>query len=576
VSIVRGKHNFKMGFELRRDVYNAQGNTVPRGRFYYNGLLTIAPGGRAQAGNLFADYMLGLNQRSERALGLAAADLRALSYYTYFEDTWKITPKLTLNFGLRYEVTPSWTEPDNRIMNIQMFGWAPGSRTPIMTRPGDGDFNKGLEFRFADVIPTQTGDDKLGRATIRTDRNDFAPRIGVAWSPDSRWTVRAGAGLFYTQDQGNPRFDIARNLAGRGDFTSSDQRPNSFLDDPWRAERQGFSCTGWAGNCVGQPFVLGNVNNRRTPYVAQWLVNIQRQLGASTVLEMGYMGNVGRRLERLRSTNEPYLRTGLNDTSSVQSRRPFPIYGIIQQVDNVVNANYHAFNLKATRRFARGLNVLAGYTWSKAIDDASGIRSSSGEQSIAVYDWDLRRERGLSQFHTGHRFVSSILYEVPFFASAPGFAKSIFAGWQLSGIVTFSTGNPVRVATIGDTNAIGGEGNYPNATGISPTEGAGTAQRFWNIAAFENTSPELRYLFGNIGRNVLTGPGYAQLDGSLLKNIKLPFEGHSLQFRWEMFNATNHANWNVPASDVRNPATFGLITTARTMREMQVGLKYLF
>jgi hypothetical protein len=576
LSIVKGKHNLRMGFELRRDIYNAQGNTVPRGRFYYNGLLTIAPGGRAQAGNLFADYMLGLNQRSERALGLAAADLRAISYYGYVEDTWKLTPKLTLNLGLRYEWTPSWTEPNDRIMNIQMFGWAPGSRTPIMTRPGDGNFYDGVEFRFADVIPIQTGDDKLGRATIRTDKNDFAPRIGIAWAPTAKWTLRAGAGIFFTQDQGNPRFDIARNLAGRGDFTSSDQRPNSFLDDPWREERQGFTCTGWTGNCVGQPFVLGNVNNRRTPYVGQWLLNIQRQVGNHTALEVGYLGNVGRRLERLRSTNEPYLRTGLTDTSSVQSRRPFPVYGIIQQVDNVVNANYHAASLKVTRRLSSGLTLLAGYTWAKAIDDSSGIRSSSGEQSIAVYDWDLRRERGLSQFHTGHRFVSSVLYEVPFFSGAPRLAKAAFGGWQVSGILTFSTGNPVRVGAIGDTNAIGGEGNYPDATGISPFAGAGTAQKFWNIAAFDITNPELRFRFGNVGRHVLIGPGFGQLDGSVMKNFRLPVEGHTLQFRWEMFNATNHPNWNVPGSDVRNAATFGLITTARTMREMQVGLKYLF
>lgn len=575
-SVVRGKHNLRLGFEVRRDIYNAQGNTVPRGRFYYNGLLTIAPGGRAQAGNLFADYMLGLNQRSERALGLASADLRAISYYGYVEDTWKLTPKLTLSLGLRYEFTPSWTEPDNRIMNIQMFGWEPGSRTPIITRPGSGDFYEGVEFRFADVIPTQTGDDKLGRSTIRNDKNDFAPRIGLAWSPNGRWTLRTGAGIFFTQDQGNPRFDIARNLAGRGDFTSSDQRPNSTLDDPWRSERQSFSCTGWSGNCVGQPFVLGNVHTRRTPYVAQWLFNIQRQFGESTVLEMGYLGNVGRRLERLRSTNEPYLRTGLTDTSSVQSRRPFPIYGIIQQVDNVVNANYHAFNLKATRRFSRGLTLLAGYTFAKAIDDSSGIRSSGGEQSIAVWDWDLRRERGLSQFHTAHRFVSSVLYEIPFFGGAPRLARTIFGGWQTSGILTFSTGNPVRVGAIGDINAIGGEGNYPDATGLSPSDGAGGVNRFWNIGAFDIASPELRYRFGNVGRNVLIGPGYAQLDGSLLKNIGLPFEGHTLQFRWELFNATNHPNWNIPSSDARNANTFGRVLTARTMREMQFGLKYLF
>jgi hypothetical protein len=520
--------------------------------------------------------MLGLPQRSERALGLASADLRSISWYGYFEDNWKITPKLTLNLGLRYELSPPWYEPNRRMMNIQMFGWQPGSRTPIMTRPGSGDFNQGLQFRFADVIPIQTGDDKLGRSTIQTDRNDFAPRIGLAWSPSSRWTVRTGGGIFYTQDQGNPRFDIVRNIAGRGDFTASDQRPNSTLDDPWSSERQAFTCTGWAGNCVGQPFVLGNVNNRKTPYIVQWLLNIQRQFGNDLLVEAGYMGNVGRRLERLRSTNEPYLRTGPNDGSSVQSRRPFPIYGIIQQEENVVSSNYHAANLKVQKRFANGLTFLTGYTFSKAIDDASGIRSSSGEQSIAKWDWALRDERGLSQFHTSHRLVNSVLYDIPWFAGAPRFTKSVFGGWQASAILTFSSGNPVRVSNIGDTNAIGGEGNYPDATGIDPHRNAGTLNSYWNIAAFDIANPELRVRFGNVGRHVLIGPGYAQADTSLLKNIAMPWEGHRLQFRWEAFNVTNHPNWNIPATDARNPATFGRIQSARTMREMQFALKYIF
>ncbi len=578
-SLVRGSHSLRFGGEMRRDRYNGEGNTVARGRFYFNGLLTInpAPGSaRAAAPNLFADLMLGLPRRSERALGVATGDLRATSWYGYFEDAWRLRPTLTVTAGLRYEYTPPWYEPNRKIINIQMFGWEPGARTPIMTRPGSGDFYDGFLFRFADVIPIQTGDDKMGRTTIRPDRNDFAPRLSIAWAPSSKWSVRTGAGFFYTQDQGNPRFDMVRNIAGRGDFTASDQRPNSTLDDPWRNERQTFTCTGWAGQCVGQPFVLGNVHIRRTPYVVQWLFNLQRQLTSDLVLELGYMGNIGRKLERLRSTNEPRLRTGPEDTSSVQSRRPFPVYGIIQQVDGVVKSNYNAFNAKLQQRFSRGLTLLAAYTWSKAIDDASGIRVSAGDQSIAKYDWNLRDERGLSQFHTAHRFVASWIYDLPAFAKAPGFVRGALGGWQLGGILTRSTGNPVRVGTIGDTNAIGGEGNYPDATGISPFKDAGWADRFWNIAAFDASNPELRWRFGNVGRNVLLGPGYFQWDASLAKNFPLPLEGHRLQLRWEVFNATNTANWNVPSADVRNPASFGRVLSARNMREMQVALKYTF
>ena len=155
-------------------------------------------------------------------------------------------------------------------------------------------------------------------------------------------------------------------------------------------------------------------------------------------------------------------------------------------------------------------------------------------------------------------------------------SKSVFGGWQMSGILTFSTGNPVRVGTIGDTNAIGGEGNYPDATGLSATAGAGTVNQFWNINAFDLTNPELRYRFGNSGRNTLIGPGYGQLDSSVMKTFRLPIEAHTLQLRWEAFNISNYPNWNFPSTDIRNAATFGRVLTARQMREMQFGLKYVF
>ncbi len=573
-SWVRGKHSLRFGIEARRDVYGAEGNTVARGRLYYQGLLSIAPGGRAVAPNIFADFMLGLPQRAERALGLASASLRNISWYGYVEDTWRVTPKLTLNLGLRYELTPPWFEPNRRIMNIQMSGWD-ATKIPIMTRAGAGDFNEGLQFRFADGIPTQTGDDKLGRRLINTDYTDFAPRVGIAWSPTNRWTLRTGGGIFFTQDQGNPRFDMVRNIAGRGDFTGNDQRPNMTTDDPWRFERQSFTCTGWSGNCVGQPFVLGNVVSRRTPYVGQWLLNIQRELTSHMVLEVGYLGNIGRKLERLRSTNEAFTKTGLNDTRTIAQRRIFPMYGIIQQVDGVVNANYHAFSAKLQQRFGNHLTLLAAYTWSKSIDDSSGIRSSSGEQSIAAYDWNLQPERGLSQFHTAHRFVSSLIYELPRLRQSPALVRQAFGGWQTSSILTFATGNPVRVGVIGDTNNMGGEGNYPDATGISPTLNAGTVDRFWNAAAFDIRNPELNFRFGNTARSGLIGPGYANWDFSLLKNFSLGSESRTLQFRWETFNLANHANWNFPSSDVRNVA-FGRVLSARDMRQMQFALKLLF
>ena len=154
-----------------------------------------------------------------------------------------------------------------------------------MIRPGEGDFYEGLPFRFHDGVPTATGDDLLGRETVKRDNNDFAPRISLAYRPSELWTVRAGFGVFYVQDIAEVRFDLSRNLGGRSQFTANSERPNSNLIDPWKFE--GGTCSNWDGPCQGPTSILANNTNRRTPYLLQWIVNVQRQLGPNTVVEAG-------------------------------------------------------------------------------------------------------------------------------------------------------------------------------------------------------------------------------------------------------------------------------------------------
>ena len=156
-----------------------------------------------------------------------------------------------------------------------------------------------------------------------------------------------------------------------------------------------------------------------------------------------------------------------------------------------------------------------------------------------------------------------------------GVFSKIVGGWQLGGIVTLADGAPVNVAQLGDTAALNTLGNQPDATGISPIPANRSVAQFWNIAAINVTSPELSWRTGNMGRNTLTRPGTRQGDLSLARNIRI-HESHTLNFRLEAFNSTNHPNWNSPSSDARSPATFGVITGARTMRQMQLALKYTF
>ncbi len=584
MSIIRGKHSFRFGGEIRRDRYNETGNAFTRGSFGFGTIATMDPANRAVTGHPFADYLLGEVSTPTRARAFSNGLFRATVLSAYFQDTWRLTPKLTAELGLRYEFTPPYHDKYRGIMNVIVYesgvyngDLVPGAKTPVMIRPGSGDFHEGLPFRFNDGVPTTTGNDLLGAETVKKDYNDFAPRVSLAYRPNENWTVRTGVGVFYVQDIVEARFDLSRNVGGRSQFTADSEKPNANFNDPWKFE--GGTCANWSGACQGPTFTLANNTNRRTPYMIQWLFNVQRQLGQDTVVEVGYLGNGGHKLELLRVWNQPVLRKGPNDARTLLQRSPFPAYGLIQAVDNHANSNYHGLALKAQRRFAKGITYLAGFTWSKATDQGSSIRNNTGENQFATDNYNLRREHSLSQFHNGRRFVSSVLYELPFgkgkkFLSGSRAANLVAGGWQLGSIITLSDGTPINVGQIGDPLQIGTP-NVPDATGISPIPSNRTPDNFWNAAAFNATNPELLYRYGNTGRNLLTTPGLKQWDFSLTKETAIG-ERHKVEFRFEAFNFPNHPNFLAPATDVRAAATFGKITSARTMREMQFGVKYLF
>ncbi|HYZ84143.1 MAG TPA: carboxypeptidase regulatory-like domain-containing protein [Bryobacteraceae bacterium] len=588
VSIVRGKHSFRFGGEFRRDRFNQVGDAFVRGQFAFQQIATADPTRRSTTGHSFADFLLGDVQLAQTASRQVVGLLRGSSIYAYAEDTWKITPRLTINLGLRYEYSQPWYDKYRGIMNLQMFDTGvtpnyasllPGTRTPIFTRPGEGDFYDDLGFHFHDGIPVQAGDQYLGRSLVRSDRNDFGPRIGVSWSPNDKLVVRTGFGVFFAQDSNLPRFDMARNTGGRRSLTTNQEQPNMPLNDPFAPEASIFKCSNWNGPCIGPPFVLANNVARRTPYIYQWLFNVQRQVSSDTVVEVGYQGNAGHKLERLRFWNQAVMRTGPQDTRTPAQRRPWgSSYAEIQMVDNTVTSNYHALSLKLQRRFAQGLTYLAGFTWSKAIDNGSGIRPNGSDPLVPKNSYDLNMDKGLSQFHTGRRFVTSVLYELPLGRrSGQRFMDRFINGWQLGTILTLSDGTPTTIGGIGDRANLGlsNSANYPDATGISPIPEDRSANKFWDVRAFDTTNPELAYRFGNAGRNTLFTPGVIQWDFSTMKNFRI-MEGHNVEFRFEAFNFANHPNWNQPALDARVPSTFGVVTSARTMREIQFGLKYLF
>lgn len=565
-SWVLNRHSLRFGFELKHDRFNQIGNQFSRGYFEFQGLATQNPQNRPATGNGFADFLLGNCQRCETSINLAAADLRANNLYFYLDDTWRVSKKLTLTLGLRYEYSPPYSDRTQTLVNafIPAIETTPGitdpARRPVLVRYGSGDFYEGLAIRFHPDIQVAR-DGRLGTRLLRPDRNDWAPRLGLAWTPNSKWVVRTAAGAFYAQDAGNARFDMARNLGGRRVGIANADFPDTTWDRPF---------LGGATPVVTTPFVTANNWDRSTPYILQYSFNIQRALSSDTLLEVGYLGSVGRRLESFRAINDPLP----SATGSVASRRPYREFARIQVSESSAKSNYNSLAAKLQRRFSRGLTYLMAYTWSRSIDTASSIRALGGDTLFPNNSYNLAAERGPSTFNATHRWVTSTLYEIPRLPSAPAFVNFVASGWQVGTILTLQTGFPFTVRTGADLSNTGAGFDRPNATGISPNlpRGQQDPQRFFNTAAFVQ-QPFGTY--GNVGRNVVTGPGIISWDFSTVRNFSLK-EAARLQFRFEAFNLPNHPNWGTPIF-LQNNIAFGQVNSTRTsMRELQFALKLLF
>lgn len=571
VSWNRGKHAFRFGGEIRRDNFNQVGNQFGRGSFTFDINATRNPA-TASGGDDFADFILGQVKRSEAAVSIASAKFRANSFAVYADDVWKVTPKLTVNMGLRYENTPPWEDQSGKLITVgipAMLGVpqvADASLHPYLERQGTGNFYDGLNVVWPAIQTRRDG--KLGNRLVQRDNLNFAPRLGITWSPSPKWVFRTGAGFFYSQDTGNPRFDMARNLAGRTRFESID--PVLYTFDNAFASLAGAKAT------VTTPYAFANLYDRKTPRTLSYLFNIQRELPGNVLLEVGYLGSQSRHLESLRAVNE-----ALPGTTPLLQRTPFPEFGRIQLVDAGANGNYNGLSAKLTKRYSSGLTYLMAYTWSKSIDEASGIRVHNGDTLFPQNSYCLRCERALSVFNTASRFVTSVLYDLPVGhgrrMDVPNrILDGVVGGWQLGSIVTYQSGFPLTIsANARDTSNIGAGFDRPNAVaGVNPVlpRDQQTTEHFFNKAAF---SEQVFGTFGNVGRDTMIGPRIFSLDASLIKDFRFT-ETKMVQFRWELFNALNHPNWGDPNTNFYSSG-FGTITGTRTsMRQMQFALKLVF
>lgn len=588
-SWVIGKHSLRIGGEYRYNKFPQLGNEFPRGQFQFNGSYTGEPV-NLSGGYSGADFLMGNFFRADIAVALANGDFRNSEWAGYVDDTWKVKPHVTINAGLRWEVAQPLKDVAGNSVSFQLNQSLPSvanvqdrSLHPVYVRTGTGSFYDNLAFRytpangnsvFGNTVPV-TRDGRLGDRLIKTDYNNFAPRFGVAWSPNDKWSIRTGIGVFFSQESKNSIFDLNRGLGGRTGVTP-DQRARPQFDYTNFLNPSALPAN------IPISLTWGADHNLRTTYSVSYILNVQRILAKGTTLEVGYAGSQSRKLALLSNENAP-----LPGTTAFALRAPYPEFLGIQFVRGDAIANYNGLAAKLTQRLGTNLSTMFSFTWSKSLDDASAIRGPGSE--FAPQDMRCRHcEYGPSSFNVPKRFVSSILYTLPFgkgqrFLNHGGIADRVVGGWQLSTIFTAQNGAPLNTTgwDAAGTNFVPSS-NRLNCTGAaSYVRDNPTANAYLNVAAFANT---VAGTYGTCGRNVLRGPNQINADFSVIKDIHIT-EGHALQMRAEMFNVANHVQWAAPNANWGNQnaapagpaASFGQIRgTLNNMRQIQIALKYNF
>ena len=583
-SWIIGKHSLRMGGEFRYNQFPQIGNEFPRGQFFFTGAYT-ANANTQSGGYSGADWLLGATQRVDMAVALASDDFRNHEWATYIDDTWKVTPHLTITAGLRWEVAQPMLDASQHEVGIQLNQSLPFaanvsdlSKHPVYLRAGSGNFYDGLDFRYvpaggASAPALQVArDGRLGSRLINTNYKDFAPRLGIAWSPSDKWSVRTGFGIFYSQESKNSIFDLNRGLGGR----------TSILPDTTKVSTTNYT------NFINVAALPVNVTtgltwganpHLPTTYTMQYVFNVQRSLGKSTTLEAGYNGSQSRHVDNLSNENAP-----IPGITAFSTRAPYPEFAGIQYLRAEGIANYNGLGVKLSQRFGTNLTTLFSYTWSKTLDDGSAIRGVAND--FAPENMRCRScEYGLASYNVPHRFVTSILYTLPFgkghkFLNHGGIVNQVVGGWQVSTIATLQNGLPIDTASWDSA----GTSFNPNSNRINCVADVNqvlpnpTANNYLNPAAFTNT---VAGQFGNCARNNLRGPRQVNIDFSTIKDFRIA-ERQALQFRLEMFNAPNHVELGSPSaswgsSNAAPPSSFGQIRgTAANMRQLQLALKYNF
>jgi hypothetical protein len=541
-----GRHTLRAGTTIWPTQLNrvfVSGNQ--RGSFSFTNIYSKASTG-------LPDFLLGLPQQATRDLGIAREDARATLFNFYGADDFRVSPRLILSLGLRYELQQPFVDK--------------GDHLSVFLPEGEGRL-------LISGYPSNGLTGRANRALYPTPKKNFAPRIGLAFNltGDGKTVLRTGYGIFYNLAIFNSQFLAAINAP----FVVS----QTFQADPARGVvlpfDSPFSSNPLAG---GLPGGLSLTPWFKQGYMQQWSFGVQRQLAENLGLEVTYLGNKGTSLDGLRILNQGALPGALNAAYI----RPFPNFGTFTTADSYGDSNYHSLQAKLTRRFSAGATFIAAYNYGHSIDNTNGEGGGSGGSGYIMDDRNARLNRGSSDFDVRHRLTFSGVYELPFgpghalFGSAKGLAAKLLEGWQLTGMWQAQTGFPFTIVQSGNRSGTFGPNEHADSLCNGNLEGGQqTRTRWFDTSCF---APSALGTFGTAGRNTMRYSGQNNLDFSVLKRTLLG-ETRYLEFRSEFFNLPNHTMFGLTGgvgTNVTVPATFGVYTSAQDPRIIQFGLKLIY
>jgi hypothetical protein len=545
--MIRGKHSISVGADIKHEKIFHDGVFS---NWAFTSVPTADPQNVAATGQGLASFLLGLPSTASRLLGdPSLAATRYLAHY-YVQDDIKLSAKLTLNLGLRYEDSHWFHGIDGRLSGYD-------------TETGT--------YMWASKNPITGQEANAPRTLVEPDRNNFAPRFGLAYLLTPKTTVRLGYGVFY-----NSNFTWETSSArGNWPYSVSQSFEGLNRDQPDRPVKNVFPAT--LDETQIPPDVQHSMSrHQRVGYMQQWNLHVQRELSSGLVLEAGYIGSKGTKLSSFFNANVATPGPG-----PVAPRRRFQNVGGFSEDQSVANSSYHGVTMKLEKRLSTNGNLLANYSYSRFIDLCSLFGCAPPQNSF-----NYRADYGPSDLHNKHIFSMGYITNLPFgpgqhFGSnLRGAAAAIVGGWQINGITTMRSGRPFSVTLNFDNQNDGqrSQNQRPNVIrDPQPSGFSGTQTKWFDTAAFAIPAP---YTYGNLGRNTLYGPALQTWDFGLFKNISVT-EKTRLQFRAELFNAFNNVNFSNPNSSIgaQGAATpgFGEISsTATPQRQIQFGLKYLF